>query len=75
MNLMMLMWFGCCQDLFMRIYEVIRAYEDKETRVFFIVGDVVEVLDSKQKNGMWLVRKQSEREQVSLRHKLSTQNI
>ena len=59
----------------MRIYEVIRAYEDKETRVFFIVGDVVEVLDSKQKNGMWLVRKQSEREQVSLRHKLSTQNI
>ena len=59
----------------MRIYEVIRAYEDKETRVFFIVGDVVEVLDSKQKNGMWLVRKQSEREQVSLRHKLSIQNI
>ena len=54
----------------MQIYGVIHAYEDKETQVFFTVGDVVEVLDSKQKSGMWLVRKQSEREQVSLRHKV-----
>nr|KAG5697851.1 hypothetical protein BaRGS_017108 [Batillaria attramentaria] len=51
-------------DLFLRVYEVIRAYQDADTKVVLIVGDIVEVLDSRQKNGMWLVRSQVSRDQV-----------
>ncbi|XP_070188406.1 obscurin-like isoform X2 [Littorina saxatilis] len=51
-------------EMFLHTYQVTRAYRDEETTVVFVVGEVVEVLDSKRKSNMWLVRKQSEREQV-----------
>ncbi|XP_076459478.1 uncharacterized protein LOC143292788 isoform X2 [Babylonia areolata] len=51
-------------DLFLRVCEVARAYRDEDTNISFVVGDVVEVLDSKRKSGMWLVRKQAQRDQV-----------
>ncbi|KAL8623451.1 hypothetical protein ACOMHN_061964 [Nucella lapillus] len=51
-------------DLFLRAYEVTRAYQDEETKVALVVGEVVEVLDSRQKTCMWLVRSQTQRDQV-----------
>ncbi|KAH9489600.1 hypothetical protein Btru_036498 [Bulinus truncatus] len=51
-------------EMFLKPFLVLMDYTDPDTKVMLKAGELVEVLDSKQKSGIWLVRGQVDKEKV-----------
>lgn len=47
-------------------YMVTMSHEAKDSKMTLVAGDLVEVLDSRQKNGDWLVRMKGDPEKVKI---------
>ncbi|XP_012945453.2 muscle M-line assembly protein unc-89 [Aplysia californica] len=51
-------------DTFLKVYLMLTDYTDPDTSFTFSGGEQVELLDSRQKSGMWLVRGREKKEKV-----------